>query len=389
MTIKGVVFYLGCCLSLAGSLEPACAGTPDEFGKWSAALIDSLKQCHLNISAPHAVSKLKVESGPASIIFDQGVIFSADAIGGKVREFVFVGQGRFQFKAPDAVEGRQLELFTGSLRIEEPFDSVVIGVGQNGLEEQLLQLPVSAMDSSEAARSAEAAFLAWRQSPERKRWGIDAKILETLLDQTAFGSFFTAWVEGKTLNRFLYGFFPGNEEQIILGQFVPMKATEEERNFFDRRLASTQTRFRKMDLDLRDYGAWDSWVETSARDEAGSLNPGGAGFAVRHYDLDISLGDNDLLMTGRGSVSIDVTAGGRLVVPFVLSSDLVVDDEASGRKAGGFPESLCSAGGLPGFWKISLQRNGFGIKKRSAAPQVAGSGSHGPPGRSGPADRSP
>lgn len=334
MKIQGMAAFLCCWLSVVFCPVPASAGTRDESEKLSTALIEALGPGRLNKQTSYAISKVKIESGPANLILEHGVIFPADPVGGKVRELVFVGLGTFKFKAPDTIESQQLEMFTGSSRMEEPFESVVIGTGSDGLVAQLLQSPVPTNESSEAARNAEKTYQAWCLSPERKKWDIDVRILETLLDQTTFSAFFSAWVEGKTLDRFMYGFFPGDEEPIVLGQFVPDKNTEAAWDSIDQDLPFTKKRYGLTNLDLRDFGSWDSWVLAARRDESDVFTSGRGGFEVLHYDLDVSLDKEQLSMTARCHVSIAVKVGGGVVIPFVLASDLVVDGVSFKETAG-------------------------------------------------------
>lgn len=325
MTSKWVRGFWGGCLVFLSGWALAAADKEVLPVDDPAALIESLKDGQLMSSAAHAVAKLKIESGPAGIVLDQGVIFPAKPVGGKVRELVFVGQGRFQFRAPDEVERKQLEQFAGSARLDEPFDSVVLVIGNDGIVDQLLESPAPANGLAQAAFRAGEVFQAWRGSTERKETNIDAGILRTLYDASGNESFLSAWVEGKVLGRFLFQYLPTEQEQIVLSQFVKKEYFDNEWTEIRRAIRKQQKKGRFRDFSADDVGDWDTWVSTSEKTALGTPKQGNPGFEVRHNDLDISLAGGHFEMSGRDRMSIDATLGGRRIVPLTLSGALGVD----------------------------------------------------------------
>jgi hypothetical protein len=221
---------------------------------------------------------------------------------------------------PDPVEAGQLELFTGGSRLEEDFKEVVLMVGLDAAVGAMLKKPAAQPDAETTAR-AEALFKEWKAKPERKLMNVDRALLLDALEDPASPRSFVAWLRGTELGDFFYQVDPGDREQVTLGRFVPLDATEKEKRKILKELKREQKKGRLIGLALDDLGQWDTWVSSSLRTAEGKPVPGGSTFEPRKYTLDAALAGRDLRLTGRARIDLEPVAGGTRTVTLSLPSD--------------------------------------------------------------------
>ncbi|NIR42432.1 MAG: hypothetical protein GWN99_00890, partial [Gemmatimonadetes bacterium] len=77
-----------------------------------AALWQAIESSRLVPEKAVTVKSLSLEAGLTRLEIEEGTIFPATPVGGRVAEMVFVGQARLVLEPPDDIEAAQLELFT-------------------------------------------------------------------------------------------------------------------------------------------------------------------------------------------------------------------------------------------------------------------------------------
>ncbi len=262
----------------------APVSTPDP-----QALLALIDAATLQPEKAVALKKVKLVAGLATLTLE-GKLIPVAPVGGQVRELVFFGQGRIELTPPDEIEAGQLELFTGAPGIDESFDQAVFVFGLDRAVEALLKRPAATLDEAEAKRAREA-YDKWKKGPERELLDIRGAIWSDALGDPPYQSLFAGRFRGNERGDFLYLVDPQSEEQVTLGQFVPIEATEKEKRKIIRQLAREQRRGRLIGLELDDLGQWDTWLSSSLRTKEGKPVPGAAAFEPVRYNLDVTLED--------------------------------------------------------------------------------------------------
>jgi aminopeptidase len=277
------------------------------------------------LDAGHAVSlkKVKLSMGLATLQLDDGVLFPATGAHGKSAELVFQGKGRLIIEPPDSVEAGQLELFTGGARLDEEFKEAVLVVGLDAAVSAMLKKPAAQPDA-EAVRKAEALYTEWKGKRERKLMNVDRGLLLDALEDPGSPRYFVAWFRGTELGDFLVRVDPSEQEQVLVGHFVPLDATEKERRQIAKEIGREQRKGRLIGLDLDDLGQWDTWLSSSLRGAGGKPVPGGPAFEPKKYTVDVTLAERDLHLTGRARVDLDPVVAGSRAVLLKLPGDYTV-----------------------------------------------------------------
>ncbi len=322
-------FHLSVFLLLALAAA-ARAQAPDP-----ASLLQEMTAAKLEPSRAVSLKNVKLGTGLGMLYLDDGVLIPSTPVGGKTVEMVFLGKGRIGVEPPDDIEAGQLELFTGGTRLEEEFTEMVMVLGLDAATDAILRKPkVEPLDAA-LARRAEELFAKWKAGPERKVLNVDSAVLRDVVGDAAYQGFFAAWFHGGELGDFLYLVEPDAEEQVTLGGFKPLEATEKEKRKASRELERAQRRGRLMGVDLDELllGQWDTWLSASLRGRDGKVNPGLATFEPEKYTLDVTLADGDLKLTGRARLDLRPTVRGVRTVALRLNNDLQVEKVTDGSGA--------------------------------------------------------
>ena len=298
-----------------------------------AALLAELRGATLDVAASRQVSRMKLDVGMGALILEQGVVVPTTPVAGRPRAFVFLGAGRFQFKAPNDIERRQLELFTGAARLDETVKSAVIEVAGPEIPAALLALPAAAPLDEARSKEAQALRARWLASAERRRLDLESTTLASLVDTDAYAALTTLFMQGETLGDFFMVVDPGDEEQVTLGQRVVLELTPEERKDLERGYRKLRKKGRLADVDLEDVaGRMDTWVASPARGADGKETPGSRGFGIPHYDIDVSLAPAEGTLEGKARFALKASDGGRRAARLQLNGDLRVKGvRADGR----------------------------------------------------------
>ena len=292
-----------------------------------ASLLKEMAVARLEPSRAVSLKNLKLGTGLGMLYLDDGVLIPSTTVGGKTVEMVFIGKGRVAVEPPDDVEAGQLELFTGGTRLEEEFTEMVMVLGLDAATDAILRRPKVAQLDAALARRAEELFTKWKGGPERKVLNVDSAVLRDVVGDAAYQGFFAAWFRGGELGDFLYLVEPDVEEQVTIGGFKPLEATEKEKRKASRELERAQRRGRLIGVDLDEIllGQWDTWLSASLRGRDGKANPGLATFEPEKYTLDVTLADGDLKLTGRARLDLKPTVRGARTVALRLNNDLKVE----------------------------------------------------------------
>ncbi len=312
---RSPVLFLTLLLALTAA---ARADVPDP-----AAIQAEIAASRLEASRAVTLKKVKLGAGLATLYLDDGVLIPASGVTGKTVEMVFLGKGRIEVEAPDAIEAGQLELFTGGTRLDEEFKEAVLVVGLDAAVAAMLRRPAAQPDAATAQR-AEALYAEWKKRGEREYMNIDRGILLDALQDPISAGYFAAWFRGGELGDFFYFLEPGDREQVTLGRFVPLDATEKEKRKLVKQIAREQRKGRLLGVEVDDLGQWDTWLSSSLRRQDGKPMPGAAAFEPKKYTLDIALAERDLRLTGRARLDLQPVVPGSRAAILSLPADFEV-----------------------------------------------------------------
>lgn len=321
---------LSAVLLIAGLLPSpgARADVPDP-----ATLRREIEASRLDPARAVTLKNLKLNAGIATLTLGDGVLLPVSAVGGKTVEMVFLGQGRIVIEPPDEVEAGQLDLFTGAPRLDEELTEMVLVLGLDAAVDAILKKPRAEPLDPALARRAEEVYAKWKGSPERKLLNVDGAVLKDVAGDTSAQGFFAGRFKGIELGEFLYLVEPDSQEQVTLGHFVPLEATEKEKRKILRQLSREQRRGRLIGVELEDLGQWDTWLSASLRGKDGSAVPGRASFEPQKYTLEVSIAERDLKLSGRARLDLKPAVRGSRAVDLALNSDLEVRRVTDGSGA--------------------------------------------------------
>ncbi|PYQ55810.1 MAG: hypothetical protein DMF53_27295 [Acidobacteria bacterium] len=302
-------------LLAAGALR---AQAPDP-----AAVQAAIAGARLEPARAVALKNVKLGVGLGTLRLEDGVLIPATPVGGKTIEMVFLGKGRIEVEPPDAVEGGQLELFTGGSRLDAEFKEAVLVVGQEAAASAMLKRPAAPPDA-EQSRRAEALFADWRKKGEWKYMSAERGILLNVLRDPVAAGYFAAWFRGGDLGDIFYCVQPGEREQVTLGHFVPLDATERDKRKILKQISREQRKGRLLGVELDDLGQWDTWLQSSLRIADGKPALGAPPFEPKKYTLDMTLVERELRLMGKARIDLEPVVAGSRAVPLVLPGDFQV-----------------------------------------------------------------
>ncbi len=298
------------------------------------------------------LNRVKLVAGLSTLTLE-GKLIPVAPVGGQVRELVFFGKGRIELSAPDEIEAGQLELFTGSPAIDERFDQAVLVFGLDRAVEALLKHPAASLDEAETKRAKET-YESWKKGPERELLDVRGGIWSDALGDAPYQSLFVGRFHGLERGEFLYLVDPQSAEQVTLGQFVPIDATEKEKRKLTRQLAREQRRGRLIGVELEDLGQWDTWLSSSLRTKDGQTAPGSAAFEPMRYTLDVTVDAAIKKINGVAKIELRPVLAGVRTVEIRLPRDFEVRSVRSGEA------------------KLPFQRSGGWLTVVLPAPPAAG-----------------
>lgn len=313
-----------------------------------AALRGEIESLRLEPGRAVSLKSVKLAAGLGTLQLD-GTLLPTSGVDGRVMEMVFLGKGRISLEPPNAIEAGQLELFTGQSRLDAEFGEAVLVVGLDAAVNAMLRRPAAQPDA-ETARKAEALYQEWRKRREREVLGVERSLLADALREPGSEGYFAAWFRagagdgGGAPGDFVYVVEPASREQVTLGRFVPLDATEKEKRRILKQIGREQRKGRFIGLELDDLGQYDTWLSASLPDAQGRPRPGSPAFEPKKYTLDIAL-DSSLRLKGSVRIDLDpVVPGSRVVL--VRVPDLRVTRVTDGSGAGLYHLQQVQAGEL-------------------------------------------
>lgn len=288
-----------------------------------AALQAAIAGARLDSTRAVTLKGVKLGVGLGTLRLEDGVLIPATPVGGRTVELVFLGKGRIELEPPDAIEAGQLELFTGGSRLDEEFKEAVLVVGQDAAVAAMLKRPAAPPDA-ERSRRAEALFADWRKKGEWKTMSAERGILLNAMRDPVAAGYFAAWFRGGDLGDVFYCVQPGEREQVTLGHFVPLEATEREKRKILKQISREQRKGRLLGVELDDLGQWDTWLESSLRTADGKPAPGAPTFEPKKYTLDVTLAERELRLTGKARIDLEPVIAGSRAVSLSLPGDFQV-----------------------------------------------------------------
>jgi hypothetical protein len=100
-----------------------------------ATVTTELRRIALDPTAAVMINGFSLRAGPARVVLADGILVPSTPVAGRAVEFVFVGQGLIELDAPDEIEAGQLELFTGSTNLRQPFRRAVFVIALDALSQ--------------------------------------------------------------------------------------------------------------------------------------------------------------------------------------------------------------------------------------------------------------
>jgi hypothetical protein len=324
--------FLSSSLALLLSLV-ALAATPglaQESAANPAALLRAIAASRLDPGRAVSLKKVKLNVGLATLNLEDGILVPAIAEEMSPVELVFLGKGRIELAAPDEIEAGQLELFTGSPRLDEGFKEAVLVVGPDAAVTALLGKPAAQPDEATRQR-ADALWREWRKKREREIFDVDRGILLDALKDPLGAGYFGAWFRGGGRGDFLYFVEPDEQEQVTLGRFVPLDATEKEKRKIEKEIRREQRKGRAQGLEVEDLGEWDTWAAAALRGRSGQPVFGTPAFEPRKYTLDVRLTQPGLRLSGKARIDLERVVRGSRVVGLSLPRDFQVTRVTDGE----------------------------------------------------------
>lgn len=306
-------------------LLPAAADTPDPV-----RLMEQVRAASLDTGGSVEVSRLSIDMGLGTIEIASGWLIPAKPIEGRVLEIVFLGEARVEIEPPNAIEASQLNLFTDQESLDVSISSAVLVMGDAALSTRLLQRD-RGTPAAEVVAEAQTAYESWVAGAQRRGFGADAAILRAILGDRPYGRYFAALFESEDHGRFQYIFDPSEQEQLALGQFVPIELDDREKDKVEKTLRRQRREGRSLQTRLADLGDWNTWMQAMAHDAEGRPTPGASGFEPSHYTMDVTLDPKQEQLSGIVTIDAVVQGEGRRVAALSLASDLKVNDVRDGQ----------------------------------------------------------
>lgn len=292
-----------------------------------AALLKAIQESRLDAGRAVTLKKVKLNAGLGLLNLEDGILvpaMPATTDGVSPTELVFLGKGRIEMDAPDKIEAGQLELFTGAPRLDESFTEAVLVVGSDAAVTALLRKPAAQLDEATRQR-ADALWGEWRKKREREIFDVDGGILLDALKDPLSAGYFGAWFRGGSRGDFLYFVEPDEQEQVKLGRFVPIDATDKEKRKIEKEIQKAQRKGRLVGLEVGDLGQWDTWVSASLRGSSGQAVPGTPAFEPKKYTLEARLTQPGLRLSGKARIDLVPVVAGSRAVELTLPEDFQVE----------------------------------------------------------------
>ena len=213
--------------------------------------------------------------GLATLHLEDGVLLPVSAGRGQDGRVVFLGKGRIVLEPPDEIEAGQLELFTGASSLEEEFTEMVLVLGIDAAVDAMLRKRPAAAPEAAQVQRGEELYAEWKSEARAQAPGRRGRHPPRRAGDPAFQGYLRGLVPRQaSWETSSIWSIPEAQEQVTLGRFVPLDATEKEKRKILKEISREQRKGRLIGLELDDLGQWDTWLSASLRDKEGKPSPG-------------------------------------------------------------------------------------------------------------------
>jgi hypothetical protein len=283
-----------------------------------------IKNASLDTARTVRIQDVRLQTGMAVLIIEDGLLFPAAPLGERTAEMVFMGRGRLLLEPPDEIEAGQLGLFTGGRILDAAFTEAIFVVGRDAASDILLDRePAGGIDQARIQYAARL-YEAWKGGTVRRLVGVESALFLDALGDEAYDEYFAAWMRGTDIGDFYYVVDPAAVEQVLLGQFIPLELTDREKYELSLEVDWQQDQGRFVGRSLDDLGQLDTWLSASLRDDDGQLLPGTPGFEPERYVLDVEVQKGSQRISGAAWIEAKAVSGRRKAARLTLSTDFEV-----------------------------------------------------------------
>jgi hypothetical protein len=195
--------------ALPGAIADSVATPAADFAAFHAAFLGQ----RVDSTRVARVSGLVLERDAGRFALDQGELYLATPVGGRVCAAVFLGSGTFTLTPPVAVEREQLRRHYGASTVERKFASLVLVAADSTIDELRR---VATFGPGTAAKSGNAALTeCLRYVSERKTRAIKASLAKPFLEGRANGYLFSM-IDSLGKGRMFYEIDPQRVEEVTL-----------------------------------------------------------------------------------------------------------------------------------------------------------------------------
>lgn len=288
------------------------------------ALHERIKRASLDTARSVRIHDVRLQTGMAVLLIEDGVLVPAAPLGERTAEMVFMGKGRLLLEPPDEIEAGQLELFTGSRDLDATFTEAIFVVGRDAASDTLLDRePAEGVDPARIQHAARL-YEAWKGGAIRRLAGVESALFLDALGDEAYDEYFAAWMRGSDLGEFYYVVDPAAAEQVLLGQFIPMELTDREKYELSLEEKWQKGQGRLVGQSIDDFGQYDTWLSAALRGDDGQPLSGTPGFEPERYVLDVEVQKGSQRISGVAWIEARAVSGRRKAARLALSTDLDV-----------------------------------------------------------------
>lgn len=272
----------------------------------------------LDASKAVALENVAWKVGDATLRIESGWAVPFASKDGAPLEVAFAGRATLECLPREVVESRYLAVFIGSPALSLEVDAAVLALGDPALAGRVLAGSAAQADPA-ASAAAEAFARVWRDSTERRGLGVELLSWRARFGDPVVGSAMALAVRSARFGTVHAAFDPEADEPFRLGRFVPLQVGDHDLDIARRYVGRERWEGRYLDLDVRDLGNWDAWVQYAPRGENG-----GAGFDVEAYTIDVRVLPGGEVLRGKADLRVRWKQPGRTTAAFTLFSDLKV-----------------------------------------------------------------
>jgi len=309
-----------------GAAVPVGAEAPER-------LLESVRGGRLAARRAVVVSGIEVRLGPARLAIEAATLFPVVSGAGRTVEVVALGRLRLRLEPPDSIEAGQLDLFTGSPRLDTELEAVALAFGDPARVAALVERGRSVDVAPEVVAAAETFWRDWLERVERSDAGVESSLFRALAGDPPFRGYLAAWCRAPGLGEFLLQVDPEDAEQVTLAQFSRIDVRGWDRKRLARHIRLQQRKGRFLGMTIDDLGAWDVWMSSAWDGTDAAGGPGAIGFEPRHYQLDVTVRRDGRGLGGVARIDLEATQDGRTSLPLELYRDLLIRrvSDGSGR----------------------------------------------------------